>query len=130
VLRLPSYDRWLLLGAALFTVGATVDITWYVRTDGTKTPFWSWIGILGTLCIAVGAVMLAIGFFLRTDKKPEDPALDASASGQAEVRQERIGYRVSGRAKARPHNSHIRNQDVAFDVRDDGEVADTDTHIE
>jgi hypothetical protein len=58
-----------------------------------------------------------------------DPELVGTLGSDAETPRERIGYRVSGRGKARPVRSHIRNQDVAFDIRDDGRVDDTDSDI-
>jgi hypothetical protein len=118
------------VGTALASVGVTADITWYVYTDSTKGQFWSWIGITGTSCIAVGAAMLAIGFFMQSDKETGTPELSTVEGEEPKVHQERIGYRLSGRAKARPHNAHISDQDVAFDVTDDADLADENSRIE
>lgn len=59
---------------------------------------------------------------------PETSSSTAS-SPNAEIRHERIAYRVSGHGKAQPVRSHIRNQDVAFDIHDEGEANDTDSDI-
>lgn len=129
-MRFPSYDRWLSLGVAFFPIGATIDVTWYVYTYGTKTSFWTWIGIFGTFCAVAGLVMLMLGFFLRSDEKVNTSDPVAEEGQDRKIRQERIGYRLSGNAKSRSHNAHISHMDVAFDVRDNAEQTDTDTRIE
>jgi hypothetical protein len=59
------------------------------------------------------------------------PDLEVTSDPVSEVdaARERVAYRVSNRGKASPVRAHIRNQDVAFDIRDDGEVEDTDSDI-
>ena len=58
-----------------------------------------------------------------------DPEMGEGQASETEAARERVAYRVSGHGKARPVRARIRNQDVAFDIRDDGEVGDTDSDI-
>lgn len=111
-----------------------------------RTPWWVWPGVavaaiffVGALCFFVvpllskrshltSELQVAQTPAVQAGTKP-DPELGHDPVSEAEPARERIGYRVSNRGKARPVRSHIRNQDVAFDIRDDGEVDDTDSDI-
>lgn len=110
-----------------------------------RTPWWVWPGVAVAVIFFVGALCFFVVPLLgkRSDLTSEmqdaqtpavqagtkpDPELGEPVS-EAEPARERIGYRVSNQGKARPVRSHIRNQDVAFDIRDDGEVDDTDSDI-
>jgi hypothetical protein len=129
--RLPSYDRWLLLGGPVFGAGVLAVVGWYiyVKQDTSKPSFWSWLGIVSVVCIAAGSAFLIFGFFMKESKMSSDSEQSKPAEGSSPAR-ERIGYRLSGRSKSKIRNAHIRNQDVAFDVSDDATLEDKDTVIE
>ena len=132
-MRLPSYDRWLLAGTAIFGAGVLVAFGWliYVQQEVPKPSFWSWPGVVGIAATAVGFVLLAFGFFKPKEREmPSGTEQSKQSEDSAEPIQERIGYRLSDRAKSKTRNAHIRNQDVAFDVRDDATLDDEGTKIE
>ena len=133
-MRLPSYDRWLLVGTAIFGAGVLVSFGWftYVRQEAPEPSFWSWPGIVGMVATAVGLALLAFGFFKPKEREmSSDSAQPKPSEDSAEPPlRERIGYRLSDRAKSKTRNANIRNQDVAFDVRDDATLDDEGTKIE
>jgi hypothetical protein len=111
-----------------------------------KTPWWVWPGVAVAAIFFVAALYFFVVPLLgkrsrstgesvgtqapavQAGTKP-DPEVGDDPVSEAEAARERVAYRVSGRGKARPIRSKIRNQDVAFDIRDDGEVDDTDSDI-
>ena len=111
-----------------------------------KTPWWVWPGVAVAAIFFIVALCFFVVPLLGKRSRPTGepvgpqapevqartkPDLEVSDDPVSEVEaaRERVAYRVSGRGKARPVRSHIRNQDVAFDIRDDGEVDDTDSDI-
>jgi hypothetical protein len=131
-MRLPSYDRWLLVGGAIFAAGVLVAISWFIYVQGALgTSFWAWPGSVGIAGTVVGLALLALGFFKPTEEKMSSGTEQSnSEEGNNASVKERVGYRLSGRAKSKTRNAHIRNQDVAFDVGDDAILDDEGTRIE
>lgn len=111
-----------------------------------RTPWWVWPGVALAAIFFLGAVYFFVApLFHKRSRSPgkqtasrtpavevgTEPGPEAVAgpvSGPA-ITQERIAYRVSDRGRARPVRPRIRNQDVAFDIHDEGEVDDTDSDI-
>ena len=126
--------------ALIFAIPSLVAAGQYKRT-----PWWVWPGVaVAAIFFVVALFFFAVPLVKRSRPASElvgtqapaveegtkpDPEVAAESVREAGVARERVGYRVSGRGKARPVRAHIRNQDVAFDVRDDGEVDDTDSDI-
>jgi len=104
-----SYDRLLALGALVLALG----LTWlgYAWTNNGSV-------ISGSIISIIGVVIFVIGFL-----KPKDKA--ASPSDQSK----RIGYSISDNAASNTRNARIRNQDIAFRVRDNGRLTDENSDI-
>jgi hypothetical protein len=96
-----------------------------MQTD-KRVGFFSALGIASLIVIMVGAIILAMGFFMRD--KDEQPQPDIGSDENA-TRGRRIGYRVHGRGQVQSRNARIRNQDVAIDVSDDARMHDEGTEI-
>jgi hypothetical protein len=135
---------WGALSVALALIFGILSLV--VAEHYKRTTWWVWLGVAGAAIFFVVAlyffVVPLLGKRSRSTGKPVATQAPATQEGikpdhemgdapvsEAEAARERIGYRVSGRGKARPVRAHIRNQDVAFDVRDDGEVDDIDSTI-
>lgn len=107
-----------------------------------RTPWWVWPGVVIAVVFFLVSVFFFVSPLLRkqssTTEKSEimneagtkpDPGPGAASGGGREIPGERIAYRVTGRGKARPVRPHIRNQDIAYDIHDDGEVDDVESDI-
>ena len=119
-MRLPSYDRWLALGSLIASIGASAVLGWlfYVLQSNGKLSFLSWFGVVALIITGIGCLMSIIGFFKPMDEK----ALSARQLP-------RIGYDISGSGAVNSRNAHIRNQDTAFRIRDDGRLQDENSDI-
>jgi hypothetical protein len=133
-------NAWGALGAALTLA---LGIPSLVAAEHYKrTPWWVWLGVAIAGVFFLVAAYIFVPPLLRrlfrsrtgsegmshSDDEADPRRSELSHSG-IEISRERTAYRVSGRGKARPVRPHIRNQDVAFDVREDGELDDTDSDI-
>jgi hypothetical protein len=130
--RLPSYDRWLLVGGAIFAAGVLVAFSWFIYVhEALGASFWAWPGSVGVAGTGVGFALLVFGFFKPTEEKMSSGTEQSNSEEENSAPVgERIGYRLSGRAKSKTRNAYIRNQDVAFDVSDDATLDDEGTTIE
>lgn len=139
-IRERAAHAWGGLGVALALIFGIPSLS--AAGNYKRTPWWVWPGVAIAVVFFLGAVFFFISPLLRkqsgsteksevmneTGTKP-DPEPVGTLGSAAEIPRERIAYRVSGRGKARPVRPHIRNQNVAFDIHDDGEVDDIDSDI-
>src|SRR6266542_2103403 len=121
---MPSYDRWLQVGAAFLVSGGSGAL--YMLQKSPKVSFWSVIGIASAAIIGIALFMLLVGSVMSNKKQ----IIETDQKILAEEASKRIGVKVRGRGRVRMENASISNQDIAFDVGDDGHLDAPDTDIE
>jgi len=85
--RVPSGERWLQAGAAVFGAGAAAAVSYWIYglQAGRGHTFWSTPGFVAVAAATVGLLMLVVGLFQPGDRNGRPAQTQVGGAGSSNL---------------------------------------------